>query len=237
MSNSIQNKNGATEAPTRTPAEIVAGFMAQRCGYNHPSGYAPGKVYESARNAPLFAAWFEALPDDLTGLDLSPLYAIADNGQYGQLQSREGKWEPNPNNLGTEYNGPLGEDKAPMRRNKAKWEAAFEKARIDHENRFKADEEAMLHTDLPIPLRQAAEGLMNLALHPDDDGNGHSHWDQSQSPEDVVATAAAIRIIRRALDEIEQGVAAEIAFDCAERLRREIKGVSQVTKKYELPTE
>ena len=136
MQNIAENE-GAFNAPSETASHIVAGLLAQKRGFNQLSGYHPQLVKETMRNSAFFRAWMDALPDDLTGLDLSPLYGLAQTGEEtSELSARERGWQPDPLNLGSDYNGPIGEDGEPLRCNLRKWREAVEKARKQHAGRF-----------------------------------------------------------------------------------------------------
>lgn len=77
--------------------------------------------YKSA--SPAFAAKLAALPADLTGYNLQPLYDLAETvGERLALEKLERVWQPDAANLGARYNGPKGENGQPMRSNVSKWE-------------------------------------------------------------------------------------------------------------------
>ncbi|RYG59953.1 hypothetical protein EON80_25165, partial [bacterium] len=159
-------------------------------------GYHPWAIFEqSINNAEQFDFWFAKLPEDLTDADLSPLYLLAANAaQERQLRQREGAWEPDPNNPGTEYNGPIGEDHRPDRYNAEKWARAVVAKEEAHRDRFGEDLRLMNRGDVPERLKAAALALVALATEPEQHEDGSDEWENCAQAVDIVASNAAIRL-------------------------------------------
>lgn len=198
------------------------------------SGYHPWGAIESAQNAEKFNHWFAKLPQDLTLVDLSPLYILAaDIDQETQLRRAEKAWTPNTENLGSKYNGPLGQDREPMPHNLKKWREAVEAKRQAYLNRFEIDLARMGRGDVPASLRAAAEALVKLAKESDADRQSEvNEWDGCTGMADVPAIASALRLIEMAYAEVK-AEAKTLITSVEESLWQELEVVDAVTKQLE----
>ncbi|RYX82845.1 hypothetical protein EON83_17195 [bacterium] len=188
----------AIEATNKAQDKMHA--VAQRGGGYHPWG-----VFASLENPEQFDLWFAKLPDDLTDANLEPLYLLASPEQRGALEKRENAWQPDPANLGAEYNGPLGAYREPSHSNVRKWEKAVEKKARDHAERFQREMNQMQGCDVPERLKDAALNLAGLALDIEHQmaEDCRDEFDSCADACDIVAIDAAIRLCLNALCELE----------------------------------
>ncbi|BCM88708.1 hypothetical protein IAD21_00550 [Abditibacteriota bacterium] len=208
------------------PSQVVAQLMAEgRQG--SPDGYTPWKVLETMRNSALFRVWFNALPDDLTDIDLSPLYLLTETAEESrELSLRAREWRPDPLNLSDAYNGPIGPEGEADRWIVSRWREAVEDAHRKRVGRFSSYLNVMAEGQIPKRLRDAVTALVELALTetPEDE---ISEWDDCSSALDVVATSAALRLCVVTLCEIE-ATAKGVAEQTAKELKRDLARIEQL---------
>ncbi|RYX80629.1 hypothetical protein EON83_27775 [bacterium] len=214
------------------PAEVAAqvALLTRQSWGRRTQGYHHEKVKHMLRSSTLFRAWLSVLPADLTDVDLSPLYVIAETGEdVDDLRRMEKAWEPDTSNLKASYNGPIGEDGRPLPTNVRKWQDAVEAAQSAHMERFQQRLNRMEGCDIPERLKDAAENLASLALDIERQRmeRRRDEFDGCASSDDIVGIDAAIRLCFSALCELDAR-ARQSAQASLEMFRENVADISEV---------
>ncbi|RYZ92490.1 MAG: hypothetical protein EOP06_04125 [Proteobacteria bacterium] len=152
-----------------------------------------------------------ALPTDLSGMDLRPIYALAQTGdEIRAVNDREDAWEPKSSHIhGTLYPGPIGRFGNPSARNLDRWKIASTHAAEVRAKAYKDRLQVNLdvvnqgegNTAVVMAMRllyEAAFSQMN------NDKVDNIFIPKGVTSEDMAASLSALRVIQMALDELDR---------------------------------
>ncbi len=223
------NSEPEAEATQAAPLDGNGVPMVLRV-HSHPVGWKPGDPFEAIRwvsaNASAaderqaeadelearrvaFRAAFDALPDDLSGVNLAPIYELVSIAtERNELRNLERLWKPNAKNVQSyQYPGPISEDGKPLRWNLRTWKLGKQAAIEDGKEAVERDLAIVGNGGLIKGIAKAMSHLSRqaFAVEGDDGPSSNNPFDEMRADsDDVAATLAAIRICRVALDELER---------------------------------